>query len=102
MRSRVRRPGSGVATASSASWRARSAASWSQTEKTPRGGPSAAAHRAAGRSEIKKSERVQKEKQAPLFEELPDTPLPPLKLLDEARREGERGQRRDAGIHLAA
>jgi S-DNA-T family DNA segregation ATPase FtsK/SpoIIIE len=38
--------------------------------------------------EIRKSERVQKEKQAPLFEELPDTPLPPLKLLDEARREG--------------
>src|SRR6478736_2526949 len=38
--------------------------------------------------EIKKSDRVQKEKQAPLFEELPDTPLPPLKLLDEARREG--------------
>jgi S-DNA-T family DNA segregation ATPase FtsK/SpoIIIE len=38
--------------------------------------------------EIKKSERVQKEKQAPLFEELPDTPLPPLKLLDEATREG--------------
>jgi len=34
-------------------------------------------------AEIKKSERVQKEKQAPLFEELPDTPLPPLKLLDE-------------------
>jgi len=39
--------------------------------------------------EIKKSERVQKEKQAPLFENLPDTPLPPLKLLDEARHEGE-------------
>src|SRR5262245_31424921 len=39
-------------------------------------------------SEIKKSERVQKEKQVPLFEELPDTPLPPLKLLDEASREG--------------
>jgi DNA segregation ATPase FtsK/SpoIIIE, S-DNA-T family len=39
--------------------------------------------------EIKKSERVQKEKQAPLFEELPDTPLPPLKLLDEARHEGD-------------
>ena len=38
---------------------------------------------------IKKSERVLKEKQAPLFEELPDTPLPPLKLLDEARSEGE-------------
>jgi DNA segregation ATPase FtsK/SpoIIIE, S-DNA-T family len=40
-------------------------------------------------AEIKKSERVLKEKQAPLFEELPDTPLPPLKLLDEARPEGE-------------
>ncbi len=39
--------------------------------------------------EIKKSERAQKEKQAPLFEELPDTPLPPLKLLDAARHEGE-------------
>ena len=39
--------------------------------------------------EIRKSERVQKEKQAPLFEELPDTPLPPLKLLDEAERGGE-------------
>jgi S-DNA-T family DNA segregation ATPase FtsK/SpoIIIE len=39
--------------------------------------------------EIKKSERVQKEKQAPLFEELPDTPLPPLKLLDEAALTGE-------------
>jgi S-DNA-T family DNA segregation ATPase FtsK/SpoIIIE len=39
--------------------------------------------------EIKKSERVQKERQAPLFEELPDTPLPPLKLLDEAAHAGE-------------
>jgi S-DNA-T family DNA segregation ATPase FtsK/SpoIIIE len=39
--------------------------------------------------EIRKSERVQKEKQAPLFEELPDTPLPPLKLLDEPARETE-------------
>jgi len=29
-------------------------------------------------AEIKQSERVQKEKQAPLFEDLPDTPLPPL------------------------
>ncbi|HVL37093.1 MAG TPA: DNA translocase FtsK 4TM domain-containing protein, partial [Burkholderiales bacterium] len=41
-------------------------------------------------AEIKKSERVQKEKQAPLFEDLPDTPLPPIKLLDEAKQEGER------------
>ncbi len=40
--------------------------------------------------QIKKSERAQKEKQAPLFEELPDTPLPPLKLLDEAKADGER------------
>jgi S-DNA-T family DNA segregation ATPase FtsK/SpoIIIE len=40
--------------------------------------------------EIKKSERAQKEKQAPLFENLPDTPLPPLKLLDEAEQDGER------------
>jgi S-DNA-T family DNA segregation ATPase FtsK/SpoIIIE len=38
---------------------------------------------------IRKSERAQKEKQAPLFEELPDTPLPPLKLLDEAKLDGE-------------
>ena len=39
--------------------------------------------------EIRKSERVQREKQAPLFEDLPDTPLPPLKLLDEPQRESE-------------
>ncbi|MDA0224805.1 MAG: DNA translocase FtsK 4TM domain-containing protein, partial [Proteobacteria bacterium] len=39
--------------------------------------------------EVKKSERVQKERQVPLFEDLPDTPLPPLKLLDEAKVEGE-------------
>jgi S-DNA-T family DNA segregation ATPase FtsK/SpoIIIE len=39
--------------------------------------------------EIRKSERVQKEKQAPLFENLPDTPLPPIKLLDEAKVDGE-------------
>jgi len=40
-------------------------------------------------AEIKKSERVQKEKQAPLFDNLPDTPLPPLKLLDEAPSDAE-------------
>jgi DNA segregation ATPase FtsK/SpoIIIE, S-DNA-T family len=34
--------------------------------------------------EIPKSSRVQRERQEPLFRELPDTPLPPLKLLDEA------------------
>ena len=32
---------------------------------------------------------MHKEKQAPLFDDLPDTPLPPLKLLDEAKHEGE-------------
>ena len=36
------------------------------------------------RVEIPKSVRVQKEKQVPLFEELPDSLLPPLKLLDPA------------------
>jgi len=39
--------------------------------------------------EIKKSERAQKEKQAPLFDDLPDTPLPPLKLLDEPKHDAE-------------
>ncbi len=39
--------------------------------------------------EIRKSERVQKEKQATLFEHLPDTPLPPLKLLDDAQSDAE-------------
>jgi S-DNA-T family DNA segregation ATPase FtsK/SpoIIIE len=32
---------------------------------------------------IAKSERVKREKQKPLFEDLPDSPLPPLALLDE-------------------
>jgi len=40
-------------------------------------------------AEIKKSERVQKERQVPLFEDLPDTPLPPIKLLDEVQHGGE-------------
>ncbi len=39
--------------------------------------------------EIPKSERVVKEKQAPLFHDLPDTPLPPLALLDEPSGERE-------------
>ncbi|MBZ0105552.1 MAG: DNA translocase FtsK 4TM domain-containing protein [Sulfuricella denitrificans] len=34
--------------------------------------------------DIPKSERSEREKQAPLFENLPDSPLPPLHLLDEA------------------
>ena len=36
--------------------------------------------------EIPKSVRVEREKQVPLFEELPDSLLPPLNLLDEADR----------------
>lgn len=39
--------------------------------------------------EIAKSERVEKERQVALFESLPDTPLPPLHLLDEAKGEVE-------------
>ena len=39
--------------------------------------------------EIQKSERVIKEKQVPLFQDLPDTPLPPLVLLDEPQRDLE-------------
>jgi S-DNA-T family DNA segregation ATPase FtsK/SpoIIIE len=35
--------------------------------------------------EIPKSKRAAKEKQRPLFEDLPDSPLPPLELLDEAQ-----------------
>ncbi len=38
---------------------------------------------------IPKSERVIKEKQVPLFQDLPDTPLPPLALLDEPQRDVE-------------
>jgi S-DNA-T family DNA segregation ATPase FtsK/SpoIIIE len=36
--------------------------------------------------EIQKSPRVEREKQVPLFENLPDSPLPPLKLLDETEK----------------
>ena len=39
--------------------------------------------------EIRKSERVEKERQSPLFEALPDSPLPPLHLLDEPHGEVE-------------
>ncbi len=38
------------------------------------------------RVEIPKSPRVEREKQAPLFENMPDSLLPPLHLLDEAER----------------
>ncbi len=39
--------------------------------------------------EIPRSERVEREKQVPLFEELPDSPLPPIALLDPASKEVE-------------
>ncbi len=39
--------------------------------------------------EVPKSDRIEKERQAPLFETLPDTPLPPLHLLDAPRGEVE-------------
>ena len=35
-------------------------------------------------TEVAKSPRIEQEKQSPLFRELPDSPLPPLHLLDEA------------------
>ncbi len=39
--------------------------------------------------EIAKSDRIEKERQAPLFDTLPDSPLPPLHLLDQAKAEVE-------------
>ncbi len=39
--------------------------------------------------QIPRSERVIKERQVPLFQDLPDTPLPPLALLDEAPADPE-------------
>jgi S-DNA-T family DNA segregation ATPase FtsK/SpoIIIE len=39
--------------------------------------------------DIPRSERVEREKQVPLFEDLPDSPLPPLALLDQAAKEVE-------------
>ncbi len=39
--------------------------------------------------DVPKSERVVKEKQRPLFQELPDSPLPPLALLEDAPRNTE-------------
>jgi S-DNA-T family DNA segregation ATPase FtsK/SpoIIIE len=42
------------------------------------------------RAEIAKSQRVEREKQVPLFENLPDSLLPPLHLLDEPEKNLER------------
>jgi S-DNA-T family DNA segregation ATPase FtsK/SpoIIIE len=39
--------------------------------------------------DIPRSERVERERQVPLFEDLPDSPLPPLALLDQAAKEVE-------------
>jgi S-DNA-T family DNA segregation ATPase FtsK/SpoIIIE len=38
---------------------------------------------------VKKSERAEKERQKPLFGDLPDSPLPPLHLLDEPTHDVE-------------
>src|SRR5690606_13209728 len=38
---------------------------------------------------VQRSERVVKEKQRPLFVDMPDSPLPPLSLLEEAPAESE-------------
>jgi S-DNA-T family DNA segregation ATPase FtsK/SpoIIIE len=40
-------------------------------------------------TEVPKSPRIEQEKQTPLFRELPDSPLPPLHLLDEATETAE-------------
>jgi len=40
-------------------------------------------------TEVPKSPRIEAEKQTPLFKELPDSPLPPLHLLDEATEAAE-------------
>ena len=51
--------------------------------------------------EVQKSARVIKERQRPLFQELPDSPLPPLDLLEEAAGGAGHGERRRARIHVA-
>ncbi len=51
--------------------------------------------------EIPRSERVEREKQVPLFENLPDSLLPPLSLLDQAGKEVELLAHRDPRVHLA-
>ena len=50
---------------------------------------------------VPKSERVVKEKQRPLFTDMPDSKLPPLALLEDAPPSQEIGQQRDARIHVA-
>ncbi len=40
-------------------------------------------------TQLPRSERVEKERQQPLFEDLPESPLPPLALLDESSRDAE-------------
>ena len=50
---------------------------------------------------VPKSERVVKEKQRPLFTDMPDSPLPPLSLLEDAPPSHGDGQRRDARVHVA-
>ena len=51
--------------------------------------------------EIPKSPRAEREKQVPLFENLPDSLLPPLKLLDEPEKQHRGDEHGDARVHLA-
>ena len=52
--------------------------------------------------DLPKSDRVVKEKQRPLFVDMPDSPLPPLALLDDAPSAQEMVSAGDARVHVAA
>ena len=67
-----------------------------------RGRARAGRRRAAGRAACRSSERVVKEKQRPLFTDMPDSTLPPLALLEDAPPVAGDGQQRDARFHVAA
>jgi hypothetical protein len=50
---------------------------------------------------VPKSERIVREKQVPLFADLPDSPLPPARPAGPARHAHRAPDRRDARVHLA-
>ena len=51
--------------------------------------------------DLPKSDRVVKEKQRPLFVDMPDSPLPPLALLDDAPSAQETVSAGNARVHVA-